>query len=486
MVQSVLYLTASNLAMRGVSMLFQIWLSEQVGAAGLGLLQLIMTVNAFAFTLGTSGIRVAAMYLTAEEFGHRRYGGIRSAMCWCIGSGLLLSTLVGFAMVLGAKFLAQQWIGDLRAIASVRLLGFTLPITCLSSILCGYFTASDQVKKLVPIEIGDRVASVLLTVWLLQCGKPGDISHACVSIIGGGSLAGFLSVIVLLAFLLRDLRRYGKPKETLHMGRRLRKFCIPVALNDYLRSGLGTLEQFLIPYGLTRSGNSRTRALEDYGTIQGMVFPIMMFLSTLLFSLSDLLVPRLARCKAEGSRDRLRQITNRCMRGSFLFSAMVAGLIFVLAKPLGILFYDSSRAGIYLRIFAPLLPVLYLDCIVDGMHKGLGEQIYCVRVNTLTNFLDVIGLFLLLPKFGIGGYFLTYTVTHVLNFSLSLRRLMKVSHYAPDLRRVATTVLTGIAAVWFVSTFRPAAAAWSDVFLSGGLYLTLHILLWLLTKKDGS
>ena len=108
MLRNVLWLTPANFAMRAVSMLFQVYLSGAVGAAGLGLLQLIMTVHAFAITIGTSGIRVAAMYLSAEEYGHRRLSGVRAAMTRCIGAGLLLSSLVGAVMVFGAKALALR------------------------------------------------------------------------------------------------------------------------------------------------------------------------------------------------------------------------------------------------------------------------------------------------------------------------------------------------------------------------------------------
>ena len=91
-------LTAANLLMRGVGMLFQVYLTGQVGAAGVGLLQLIVTVQLFAMTLGTSGLRVAALYLSAEEYGLRRFSGVRQAISWCLGAGLVLSALVGAAL----------------------------------------------------------------------------------------------------------------------------------------------------------------------------------------------------------------------------------------------------------------------------------------------------------------------------------------------------------------------------------------------------
>lgn len=484
MLMSVFWLTMSSFTMRAVSMLFQVYLTDHVGATGLGLLQLIMTVHAFAITLGTSGIRVAAMYLSAEEYGHRRLSGVRAAMVRCIGAGLLLSTVVGTAMMFGAELLAFHWVKDLRAAASLRLLGLTLPVTCLSSILCGYFTACGKIRRLVLVEIADRIATVVLTIQFLRSGHTQDISHTCVSIVGGGAIASLGSATALLAMMWSDLRKCPRTQSPHHMTGRMLRFCVPVALNDYLRSGLGTLEQFLIPYGLARCGGSRTAALADYGTIHGMVFPVLMFMSTVLFSVSDLLIPRLARCRATGNKEKLQQIVDRCLRYSCLFSAAVAGMIFIAADSFGLLLYNSKTAGQYLRLFAPLLPVLYLDCIIDGIHKGLGEQLYCVRVNTLTNFLDVIGLYLLLPRFGIGGYFFTYTATHVLNFFLSFHRLIKRTDITPSPSFLLLAALGASLPAFAIHTIAPPKPTWRNTFVCAGLYVLMLSLFWALTLQN--
>lgn len=481
MVQSTVLLALANFAIRGVSMAFQVYLTDAVGAAGLGLLQLILTVNGFALTLGTSGIRVAAMYLSAEEYGLGRPQGIRQAMMLCLGAGLILSTIVGLGLAAAAELLATNWVKDLRATDSLRLLGLTLPLTCISAILGGYFTACGKVGRLVAVEILDRLLSVFLTVGLLRTGINGDLSHSCVSIIGGSALACTLTVSILLVMMVLDFRGLPPSSQSLDMGRRLRQFCVPVALNDYLRSGLGTLEQFLIPYGLTRCGGSRSNALADYGTIHGMVFPVMMFPVTVLLAVADLLVPRLARCRARQDANGTADLVARSLRYSTLFAASIGGLLYILSDGLGMLLYDSPQACRYLRLFAPLVPILYLDCIVDGIHKGLGEQIYCVRVNTLTNLMDVILLFLLLPRFGIGGYYITYTVTHVINFWLSFHRLLtltKPSVSSGFFLTAAGCVFVVSAAAWI---FLPPVDSWATVLLRGGVYLTALTLLLTLT-----
>ena len=71
--------------------------------------------------------------------------------------------------------------------------------------------------------------------------------------------------------------------------------------------------------------------------------------------------------------------------------------------------------------------MLYCDAVTDAMTKGLGQQKICVRYNILTSALDVALLYVLLPRWGMTGYFLSFLVTHALNFVLSLRRLLRIS-----------------------------------------------------------
>ena len=63
---SALLLTGVNLLLRFVGTSFQVYLSGRIGAAGIGLLQLTMSVSSMAMVAGMAGIRTATMYLTAE------------------------------------------------------------------------------------------------------------------------------------------------------------------------------------------------------------------------------------------------------------------------------------------------------------------------------------------------------------------------------------------------------------------------------------
>ena len=259
------------------------------------------------------------------------------------------------------------------------------------------------------------------------------------------------------------------------MVRRMVRLCVPLALSAYLRSGLVTLEQFLIPWGLARAGGSGEASMAAYGTIHAMVFPILMFPAAILYTVADLLVPELARCRAAKNTERMHHLTGTCLRMGCLFALCTACLMGALSDGLGQIVYKSADCGRYLLVFAPAVLMLYLDAMVDGMLKGFGEQTACVRYNTLTSFLDVALLYLLLPRFGLAAYVLTFYLTHAINFWLSIRRLLRVTGYPADgrfLLRSAFCALAGLGACCCL----PDRGLLPAMVLRAGLFVSVFLL----------
>ena len=450
-----LLLTGVNLLLRGVSMVFQVYLSRRIGAAGVGLLQLVLTVETAAITFGLSGARVAAMYLCAEEYGRRRLDGVRSALTHCLCFGAVCSVLTGAALLFGSEWIADTWLHEPLASGCLRITALALPLRCCAAILSAYFTACGQVRRLVRVDVIERLACLALTMFLLLAFAGDSPTETCSAVLLGSIFTEAAACAALGVMICRDLRGHA-PRAGLHMGQRMAKLCLPLAASDYLRSGLRTIEQFLIPWGLMRAGGSYEAAMAEYGMFGGMVFPVLMFPAAFLYALSDLLVPELARSRAEGNRVRVRHLTQKCLRMGLLFAGAVAGGLFALAPWLGQAIYGLDTPGRLLRILSPMVLSLYMDAIVDGMLKGLGEQVSCVRYNTITIAMDVLLLRALLPRFGLAAYLLSFAVTHLVNFALSLRRLLAVTGHAPDIRYAVRALLctAGAAAAAF-SVFGP-------------------------------
>ena len=420
---SALLLTGVNLLLRLVGTSFQVYLSGRIGPAGIGLLQLVLSVGSFAMVAGIAGIRTAAMYLTAEELGKKRPENVTRILSACFLYSILCSGGAALFLYLMAPQLAEYWIGSPDTVPALRLLAAFLPASCLCAVMTGYFTAENRIGTLAAVEVCEQLCSMGLTLLVLKYWAGQNAGRACQCVIFGSFASGCLTLCTLVVLRNRERPKTGAPFS---IRRRLLQTAVPLAMADVLKSGISTVENLMVPKRLAHNP-AIADPLASFGTVCGMVFPILMFPACILFGLAELLIPELARCAAAGSKGRISYLTRRGLKIAMLYGLAFSGLMYLLADTLCLRFYGSAEAGRYLRLYAPLIPMLYCDAITDAMTKGLGQQKACVRYNILTSAMDVTFLYLLLPKYGMEGYFVSFLVTHLLNFILSLRRLLRIT-----------------------------------------------------------
>lgn len=441
-------LTAVNLLLRFVGTSFQVYLSSTIGAEGIGLLQLVMSVSGLAMTAGTAGIRTTTMYLSAEELGRKQPGRAAQVLTGCFIYCIITSGTVSVALYCSAPVISQKWIGDMAALPALRTYAAFLPISCLCGVMTGYFTAANRIGTLAAVEVCEQLFTMTVTVCALMLQPHGDTASACRAVVLG-NCCGYVLTFTCLLFLYA--RRKPQP-EKIPVARRILSCGVPLALADDLKAGISSLENLMVPIRLALYPGTSS-ALATFGMVTGMVFPVMMFPAAILYSLAEVLIPELARCAAVGSTRRIRYLIHRNLRVTLLYGLVCGGLLYLLASPICGWLYPGVEVAGYLRSFSVLVPMLYSDLIVDAMTKGLGQQKYCVRYNILSNALDVFLLYFLLPKYGIAGYFASFLVTHLLNFCLSLGRLQKISGVKASFSYTALAVSAGLVAVLGASWF---------------------------------
>ena len=420
---SAILLTGVNLLLRLVGTSFQVYISGRIGAAGVGLLQLVLSIGGMAMTAGVAGVRTATMYLTAEELGKKRPGNVHWVLQGCGIYSIMCSSIVGLAVYLAAPYLSINWIGDNRTEGALQLLALFLPITCLCGVMTGYFTAANRIGTLAVVEVAEQLCSMIFTLGALTLWAGQDPGRSCTTVVLGSCMGACLTFLCLVILRLREKTL---PSTRIPVTRRLLDTAIPLALADDMKAGINTVENLMVPKRLSLySGTDNALAL--FGTVSGMVFPVLMFPAASLFGLAELLIPELARCNAAGSKTRIHYLVQRSLRVAMIYGSLFCGLLFLLSEDLCIALYNNTDAGRYLKWFSLMVPMLYCDAITDAMVKGLGQQKASVRYNILTSTLDVIFLYLLLPRYGIGGYFASFLITHLINFVLSIRRLMKIT-----------------------------------------------------------
>ena len=443
-----------SIFMRMISVTFNAYAASAVGAQGVGVYSLIMSAYVFAVTVATSGINLAVTRLVSEELGKGNSRAAIAAMKKCVAYSMVFGSASALALFLFARPIGVHLLCDERTVLPLRALSVSLPFIALSNVFAGYFNAVRRVSKSAAVSVCEQLVKIGITVAFFRAFGTASVERACLSLVLGASIAEGLSFIYLLALYLYDKRKHIKCGAGETDGRgltaRMLRISLPIAASAYLRSGLVTVEHILIPYGLRRYGQDAGSALASYGTVHGMVLPLVLFPSAFSSAFASLIIPELSELAARyGRRDtvHIKYIVRRAITLCLIFGVACAGAFALFSRSLGLLVYGSEEAAEYVGVFAVLVPLMYLDTVVDGMLKGLGEQLASMKYNIIDSAISVFLVYTLLPQMGVRGYIICVFVTELVNDVLSLARLISVTGVRiPIMKAVASPVFSIVGA----------------------------------------
>ncbi|MBR7100992.1 MAG: oligosaccharide flippase family protein [Clostridia bacterium] len=442
-------LSCASIILRGLSVSFNIYLTAKIGAEGMGLITLIGSIYGLFITFATSGINLAVTRLVSSCYSEDAIGKADKKTYTSLGitvkSGfiyaLIFSLTASAVLYVSAPNIGAKILGDRRTVASLKLLSVTLTPIAITSAINGYFNGVRRVYKSVTVQICEQLVKMGLCAVFLALILPKSVESACYIIILSGALSELLSLILSVVLYLTDRQNHVKKEDTSLKIRDIYdsdkkkdgfstvfSLAFPVAVSAYVRAALSTVEHIAIPWGLRKSGIGASSSLASYGILHGMVFPLLFFPSAVLSSFSSLLIPELTSSQSKGNNKSINRIVSSVISLSLLFSIGVSGVLISFSYEIGSFLYGSAEAGEYIRILSPLIPLMYLDGTVDSMLKGLGEQLYSMRVNIADSLLSVILIVTLLPTYGIRGYVAVIFITELFNASLSIIRLLNVTN----------------------------------------------------------
>lgn len=480
LMKNTLLLASSSIFLRLCALCFQAYLASEIGAQEMGIFGIIASVGVVFSTISISGVRFSVTRLSAEEV-NRKNPYPRSLMRCAYMYAAFFGILSGSILYWGADFLALHWIMQERAVIPLKIMSFAMIPVALGSCVEGYFTAKQKIFRVVFTQIFSQITRILF-VWV--CFEFLPRKNTSADILSSGFLVAETVLSAALLFLYALESRGKKEKEKKKYFFLLIKTALPLAVSAYMRTGLSSLGQIIIPRGLRKAGMGVKSAFATYGTIGQMSMPVIMFPAALLSALGEILVPRLTGAQVKNQQIGISYIVNRALRIGTIFSFGVAGAMFFYSASLGEALYKSTEAGLYIKIFAPLVPIIYIDCVTDGCLKGLGQQVYSMVYNVLEGVLNVLLLSLLLPKMAIEGYILIMYIKEIFNAVLSMHRLYKVTIVDMKISMILSVFAAVLGAFYMCAVTVPFSGVFIKLSVYTIFYVSLLYIINAVTRDD--
>lgn len=421
-------MTMTGLVLRAVGMLFRVYIAGKIGAQGMGVYQLITTAYTMAVTLGTAGLTLAATRICADLLAEGCEGEVKHALHKVILLGAATGCLTAAALFFSADWIAVRWLTEPRAALSLKILAPSLPFMAFSSSLRGYFMARRNVVPPSRAQLAEQAVRIALVAGLFYAFDPQEVVLSCAIVVMGNTVSEAVSWLILALGYEKDIR--SLPKRTAKNKVRRSSLCmmwLPIAGNHCLAAALHTVENVMVPACLAVFLASRETALEQYGALKGMAMPVLFFPFSLLGTLSALLMPEIASAHVQGKKSLLCRLVQRVMLITLVLSIFAALEFTVFSAPIGQVLYKSEEIGFYLHVLGPLMPFLYLESMVDGMLKGVDEQLATFRYTVFDSVLRIAGIAFLVPRWGVKGFLLVMMLSNLFTCSMNLNRLLRVT-----------------------------------------------------------
>ncbi len=425
-------LTLTTQLLRVVGLFFIAFLSGRIGTEGIGLYQLTFSVYFLASTMASSGIGIAVSRLTAESIGISGYKSTSNVVRRAAAFSLFTGLLIGIVLFVFSGFIGTSLLGDHRSVISLKTLSFGLPFMALSSCLRGYFYGVRKILIPASQMIFEQAVQLAIVLAIINSFASRGLEYSCLAIAVSSTITEALSCgYGFVLYILERNRSALAVKREKEINRQILSISIPVAASSYLRAGLRTAENILIPSGLRRHGSSEGAALSRFGLL-GMAMPVLLFPSSFLTAISALLLPEISEAYSLKNAQKIKNIFSKVFQYTVMLSLLFSGIFISFAGDFGILIYKNGDAGLLIMLLAPLVPLIYLDFIVDSMLNGLNQQVKTLKINILDYTLRIGLILILIPKYGFFVYIAIYYLSTMLNAFLSIRHLLLVSEAKLD------------------------------------------------------
>lgn len=452
---------AGSLFTAGAGYLFKIYVARVLGADGLGIYALGMTIVGFlgvfnGLGLPQSATRFVAAYSATEQWQRLRAFLGRTAVLL-----LFANVILAAVIVIGGPWLALRVYHAPALVPYVPFFAVLLALSGLTT-FCGQILAGYK-------DVAIR------TVVMNFIGSPLNILIGVIALSAGFALRGYLLAQIssgaIVLFLLAALAWKVTPPQA----RRFAHAPVPVDREVYLFSaaalGVGFLE-----FILSQTDKILIGVFLNVGQvgIYAVAATLVAFVPIVLQSVNQIFSPTIADLHARGDQALLGRLFQTLTKWVLGLTLPLAFVVMLYAKPLMLLFGPAFGAGWAVLIVGTLGQLINVGVgSVGYLLLMSGNQGRLIRIQAMMAVFVIVVTLILVGPFGMLGVATAAALTNILNNYFCLREVRKSLQLSPYNRTYLRLILPAFAALGVTLGVKLLAAQFQPQWLWIGIALLI-------------
>lgn len=429
-------LTLAGFLSRLIGFFYRMYLSQIFGEEGMGIYQLLGPVMALSFSLTAAGFQTAISKFVAENCKNSTQSTIRPFLLG-LSTSLPASIILMFFIMHQTEWIATCFLQEPRTASMLRILALSLPLSAVHACINGYFYGLKQASIPALCQLVEQTCRVLSVYLFTSIGFAHGHTPTLNVTVMGLVMGEIASTILCILALLHHLhsREQNLPHSefsvTNHTSSNitygmLLSMVLPLIANRISLNLLQSIETVSIPARLRLFGYDSATSLSVYGVLTGMAFPLLFFPNAITSAFAVLLLPLISEKSASGDKAGVKKLTLKTITYCSILGFSCMLIFFVFGEQLGIVFFHSQLAGLFIRTLSFICPFLYLNNTLSAILQGMGKVLPLFFINVTALSLRLLFILFLIPIHGIKAYLWGLLISQLFQ---STAYLFSINHF---------------------------------------------------------
>ena len=414
--KTVAIVTIFSVSEKFLGFLYRIFLSHTIGAEGIGLYQVALSVFGLIFTLTCSGTPITVSRLMTKY--RAENDNLKARKIVTAGISFTLMVVLPVFVIFMAFAPYMNFIfADQRCITIFRILLPGLIFTSVYSVLRGVFWGNKDFLPYSIIELLEEVCMIISGILLISCAT--DVYQGAFRA-GVAVLISYVFSFTLgaIVFFVRK-NKFANPKNEF---KPLLQSALPITAMRTASSFAVSLVSIILPMRLVLAGFTETEAMRSFGSAMGQAMPLLFIPTTLIGSFTLVLVPEISENFYKKRNYYLKRDVEKALKFTSFLTFLFVPVFFVCGEEIGVLVFNSTECGEYLTASAILMIFMSLSNISTSMLNSMGLENKTLIYFIIASLFMLVCIWFLPSLIGVYallvGFALVYVLTTILNLIL--------------------------------------------------------------------
>lgn len=417
--KSVALVTAFGAFERLLGFIYRVYLSRSLGAEGLAIYQISLSVIGVLVTLTASGIPITVSRLMLKERSQKNTLGEYDV----VSAGILTSLLISIPAVLFLYAFHDKFtlfFADERCFPVLAVMLPGVIITGVYAVIRGYFWGNRFYLSYALIEFLEELIMVVAGIILVK---------NCTEVFDGAKKAGVAVFVSYVASFFMStfvfVFKSGKLTNPIRKLKPLIASSSPITLMRTLTSLISSVVAVILPSQLMFYGLEKAQALTAYGEMSGMAIPLLFMPSTFIGSVALVVSPEISDSFYNGNKTKLIAAAKRALDFSVVISALIIPFFIGCGTRIGEFVYSNSNAGKYLSIAAIIMLPMSVSLITNSLLNSVNKEKLTLCCYVLSSIFMILSILFLPKYFGIYSLLIGYGATYIIMSVINMCALIK-------------------------------------------------------------